>query len=248
MIELKSVSKTFYAGTLQQVDALKVTDLILPAESFTMIIGSNGSGKSTLLNAIAGTINTQGTILIDGQNVSTWPSYKRSRKISRIFQNPLSGTASDLTVIENFRLAALRTQSKFLKIGITTSFEKMVTDKIASLNLGLENKLNQKMGNLSGGQRQILTLVMAVMAPSSVLLMDEPTAALDPRAAQVLMRSAAQLIAEHKLTVLMVTHNMKDAQQYGNRLIQMHDGSIVKHLLSEAKANLQTTTIYQWFE
>ncbi|HQU99559.1 MAG: ATP-binding cassette domain-containing protein [Bacteroidia bacterium] len=247
MIELIQVSKTFNSATPQQIAALKPINLNLPAQSFTVVVGSNGSGKSTLLNAIAGSIDVKGMIKIDGQDVTALAEYERSRLVARLFQNPLTGTAADLTVIENFRLAYLRTQSKKPTVGINETFVAQVASKVSMLELGLENKLHQKMGSLSGGQRQALTLVMAVMAPSAILLMDEPTAALDPNAAKILMQSAQQLIEANKLTALMVTHNLKDAYTYGNCIIQMHDGYMIKQLNQTEKHALKPADLYNWF-
>jgi putative ABC transport system ATP-binding protein len=185
MIEIANISKTFNTGKPNQVNAISKVSLNIKAGEFVVIVGSNGSGKTTLLNLVAGNIlpNT-GTITIDGNNVTRLPEYKRSKWIARIFQNPLLGTAGDLSIVDNFRLAAIRTQYKGLTIGKNEGFKKLVKDKIATLGMGLESKIEQPIGTLSGGQRQALTLLMSVMDTCKILLLDEPTAALDPRSAE----------------------------------------------------------------
>jgi putative ABC transport system ATP-binding protein len=173
--------------------------------------------------------------------------YKRSKWMARVFQNPFNGTAPDLTILDNFRLAALRAQPKKLSVGISAAFKKIVQDKIAMLGMGLEGKINQAMGSLSGGQRQALTLLMSVMDNTEVLLLDEPTAALDPRSAEVVLQLAETLIKQYSLTAIFVTHNLKDARQYGNRLIQMHEGRVLRDLDAKEKQALQVTTLFEWF-
>jgi putative ABC transport system ATP-binding protein len=188
-----------------------------------------------------------GTISIDGNDVTKLPDYKRSRWIARVFQNPLSGTASDLSILDNFRLAAIRTKSKGLSVGINEQFKKQVKDKIATLGMGLENKLEQPIGTLSGGQRQALTLVMSVMDTCKVLLLDEPTAALDPHSASVVMKTADKLISDFKLTAILITHNLKDAYTYGNRIIQMGEGKLLKDVPAEKKSALKQNDLFDWF-
>jgi putative ABC transport system ATP-binding protein len=248
MIELLDIDKTFNKGTVNQVNALQRLSLTVADQDFVVIIGANGSGKSTLFNIIAGAeFSTHGTIHINGRDVTTVADYKRSQWVARVFQNPLSGTAPDLTILDNFRLAALRTTSKKLRIGINEKFKQTVRDKIAGLGMGLENKLDQPMGTLSGGQRQALTLVMSVMDHTEVLLLDEPTAALDPRSAEVVMTTARQLIEQYKLTAILITHHLKDAQQYGNRLLHMQEGKITRDISGADKQALQLAEIYEWF-
>ena len=192
MISISNLSKVYNKGKANQVVALKNINLEIDAEEFAVIVGSNGSGKSTLLNSIAGSVfPTSGDIFISNTNITKRADYERSKWISRVFQNPLSGTAPDLSILDNFRLAALRTVSKKLRIGTSESFKKEVQDKIASLNMNLENKIYQPMGSLSGGQRQALTLLMSVMDTGQILLLDEPTAALDPRSAATVTRRAS---------------------------------------------------------
>ncbi|WDF53664.1 ABC transporter ATP-binding protein [Mucilaginibacter sp. KACC 22063] len=248
MIDLQSVYKTYNAGKVTEVKALSDISLAVNDGEFIVIVGSNGSGKSTLLNIIAGSVlPSSGTITIADENVTNIPDYRRSRWIARVFQNPLSGTASELSIIDNFRLAAIRTQAKGLKIGVNEAFIKQVKDKVATLGLGLENKLNQPIGTLSGGQRQALTLLMSVMDDCKILLLDEPTAALDPRSAKIVMDTADLLIKQHNLTAILITHNLKDAYTYGNRLIQMGEGAILKDYDAENKLTLQQNHLFEWF-
>jgi putative ABC transport system ATP-binding protein len=248
MIELRNISKTFNKGKVSEVTALKGISLKIEKEEFVVIVGSNGSGKTTLLNIIAGAeFSSTGSILINNTDVTRLPEYKRSRWIARVFQNPLSGTASELSILDNFRLAAIRTTKKNLIIGVNEAFKKQVRDKIATLGMGLENKLDQAMGTLSGGQRQALTLLMSVMDDTQILLLDEPTAALDPRSAAVIMQTADNLIKQYKLTAILITHNLKEAHTYGNRLIQMGEGKVLKDINSSLKASLQLPEMYEWF-
>ncbi|TZF84683.1 ATP-binding cassette domain-containing protein [Pedobacter sp. BS3] len=249
MISFRQVEKIFNKGKPNEVVALKPLDLTVADGDFLVVVGSNGSGKSTLLNLVSGSIlATKGTIYMDDVNVTRMPDYKRSRWVARVFQNPLLGTAPDLSILDNFRLAALRTTSKKLVIGSSEKFRQQVRDKIATLGMGLENKTGQLMGTLSGGQRQALTLLMSVMDDLKILLLDEPTAALDPRSAAVVMQTADKLIREYQLTALLVTHNLKEAFQYGNRIIHMHDGSVIRDVPSAEKQQLRDTDLYQWFQ
>jgi len=248
MIELSHISMSFHLGKSNEVRALQDVCLQIAAAEFVVLVGSNGSGKSTLLNLIAGNIfPTDGCIKVAGTDVSRLPEYKRSKWIARVFQNPLQGTAPDLSIIENFRLAALRTSSKRIKIGLNTQFIHEVRDRVATLGLGLEDKLNQAMGSLSGGQRQALSLLMAVMADINILLLDEPTAALDPRSAEIVLNTADKLIKEYAITAVMVTHNMKDAYQYGSRIIQLQNGMIQRDIGCQEKETLTYTDMYEWF-
>ena len=219
----------------------------MPKE-FVVVIGANGSGKSTLMNIISGAEKpSSGTIFINEDDVTNLPEYKRSKWISRVFQNPLSGTAPHLSIIENFRLASLRTQSKLLSVGINDAFKKTVQDKIAGLGMGLENKINQNMGTLSGGQRQALTLLMSVMDDTEVLLLDEPTAALDPKIAATILQTAEKIIHQLNLTAIFITHNLKDAHQYGNRLIRLQEGMIMNDLNADEKSRISASDMLEWF-
>jgi putative ABC transport system ATP-binding protein len=248
MIEIANISKTFNTGKPNQVNAISKVSLNIKAGEFVVIVGSNGSGKTTLLNLVAGNIlpNT-GFITIDGNNVTRLPEYKRSKWIARIFQNPLLGTAGDLSIVDNFRLAAIRTQYKGLSVGKNESFKKLVKDKIATLGMGLENKIEQPIGTLSGGQRQALTLLMSVMDTCKILLLDEPTAALDPRSAENVMQIADSLIKEYSLTAILVTHNLKDAGNYGSRIIQMGEGEVLRDVSSIEKSKLKQNDLFDWF-
>lgn len=248
MLVLNNISKIYNPGSEDQVTALHKVSLEVKTGEFLVVVGTNGSGKSTLLNLILGTqFPTQGNISINGKNIGHLPEYKRSPWVSMVFQNPSNGTAPELTILENFRLAALRTGKKGLGIGIGQAFRMSVAEKIATLGMGLENKLDQLMGSLSGGQRQALTLLMGVMDKTSLLLMDEPTAALDPKSAQVVMQLAQKINREMGITVILITHSMKDALQYGDRLLMFDSGNIVKDLNKDAKALLALPQILEWF-
>lgn len=248
MISIQHITKIFNKGQLNEVTALKDISLQINNGEFLVIIGVNGSGKSSLLNIIDGAeLPTSGSIEINGTDVTAFPEYKRSRWVARVFQNPNNGSAPDLTILDNFRLAALRTRQKKLRIGINAGFRKKVQEKIATLGMGLENKINQPMGSLSGGQRQALTLLMSVMDDSDILLLDEPTAALDPKSSRVVLSLADKLNKEYGMTAMFITHNLKDAQQYGNRLVQIHEGKIVKDFNTEAKSKLLLQDIYELF-
>ncbi len=248
MIRIAQAKKTFNKGTANEFVALNGIDLTIQQGEFVVVIGANGSGKSTLLNALAGNLFLDaGDIFIDQENVSKWKDFERSKYISRIFQNPVIGTASDLSILDNFRLAALRTQAKKLSTGIDAAFREKVKSKIAFLEMGLEHKLDQLMGALSGGQRQALTLVMAVMDSTKVILLDEPTAALDPKSAQLVLEKTKELVAEYKLTALLVTHEIKFAQRYGTRILQLAEGKIIRDINGKEKEATSTQDIFNWF-
>lgn len=249
MLELQHITKVFNAGKATEVAAVKDLTLRLDRQSFTVIVGANGSGKSTLLNLVAGNIYPdKGSVLLHGREIQRMPDYRRSRWIGRVFQNPLMGTAASLSIEDNFRMAALRRSSKWLKLGTGGEFRKQVAERVATLGMGLENKLTQPMGTLSGGQRQALTLLMTVMADVDVLLLDEPSAALDPRSAREVMGIANRLIVEGKLTAILVTHNINEALRYGTRLIQMENGTIVKDYDKKAKSGLDHAEVVSWFD
>lgn len=248
MIGINNIHKVFNRGKANQVNAVNGISLQINRGEFVVIVGTNGSGKTTMLNLLAGSIiPTSGTIAINGADVTRLPEHKRSRWVARVFQNPLSGTASDLSILDNFRLAAIRTKPKGLSIGIDDAFKKQVKEKIATLGMGLENKTGQPMGSLSGGQRQALTLLMSIMDTCDILLLDEPSAALDPRSADLVMRTADNLVKTFGLTAILVTHNLKDAYNYGNRIIQMGEGLILKDFDAVKKAKLQQNDLFAWF-
>lgn len=248
MIEFRQISKIFNPGQVNEVTALNAIDLRIEAGEFVVVVGSNGSGKTTLLNVIAGAVLPDaGSVRINDTDVTRLPEYKRSKWVARVFQNPLAGTAPELSILDNFRLAALRTRRKRLVIGIDEKFKTLVADKVAGLELGLENKLQQPMGSLSGGQRQALTLLMGTMDHTDILLLDEPSAALDPKSAEVVMQTAGKIIREYHLTTVFITHNMREALQYGNRIIYMANGKIVRDLAGEAKRQLKLEDMYGWF-
>jgi len=248
MITLQNIQKVFNKGEVNQVQALNDVSLNIKQGEYVVLVGSNGSGKTTLLNVISGAESvSSGKVLLNNADVTKLPEYKRSQWIARVFQNPLSGTAPDLSIIDNFRLASLRTTGKKPVIGVNSAFKRQVQERIATLGMGLENKVEQAMGTLSGGQRQALTLLMSVMDHTDILLLDEPTAALDPRSAKIILETADALIRDYKLTAVLITHNLKDAHQYGNRIIQMAEGKVLKDLDARAKGELQLTEMFAWF-
>jgi len=248
MLILNQLVKYFNKGTPSEVLALDHVSLELESKEFLVIIGSNGSGKSTLLNLIAGNyFPDEGTISINEINVTSKPDFERSKWMARVFQDPLKGTAPDLTILDNFRLASLRTKRKGFRIGINQQFKNIVREKISVLNLGLENKLDTLVGKLSGGQRQALTLLMAAMDEPKILLLDEPTAALDPRSSEIVIKLADKLIREQQLTAILVTHNLRQALDYGSRLILMDKGKVVHDFSEEKKKNIQLKEVQDWF-
>jgi putative ABC transport system ATP-binding protein len=248
MIHIKNISKIYNKGNEDEVSALKDVSIEIPQGEFVVIIGTNGSGKSTILNLLLGTqMPTHGNVIVNNIDITALPEYKRSKWISMVFQNPAHGTAPELSILENFRLASLRAGKKKLSIGINDDFRKTVEEKVASLRMGLEKKLEQPMGSLSGGQRQALTLLMGVMDKTDILLMDEPTAALDPKSSQVVMQLADKINKELGITIVLVTHSMKDALQYGNRLLMFHGGGIMRDLSSTDKSQLQLSQVQEWF-
>jgi putative tryptophan/tyrosine transport system ATP-binding protein len=242
MLKLSAITKTF------ETRALDGIDLTIAKSEYVVVIGANGSGKSSLLNIIAGTYQPDaGKVLLEGMDITHLPDYRRSRWIARMFQNPLAGTAPDLSILDNFRIASLRTTTKMPFLGNNSVFRRQVQERIARLEMNLENRIDEPIGALSGGQRQALTLLMATMAEASLLLMDEPTAALDPRSAENFMQKSAEIIAQFQLTALLITHDMRDAQKYGTRLLQMREGKIVKDLPTAEKQLLDLPAIQGWF-
>ena len=247
-LRLDQVTRYFNRGTAAEVLAIDGVSLEVKPKEFLVIIGSNGSGKTTLLNLMAGTIFPDGgNILINGTVVTSKHDYERSQWLARVFQDPLKGTAPDLTILDNFRLASLRTQRKGFHVGIDASFRALVKERISVLGLGLENKVDTLVGKLSGGQRQAITLLMASMDQPQILLLDEPTAALDPRSSEVVIHLADKLMREQALTAVLVTHNLRYALDYGSRLIFMDKGKIVQDYSGADKMNLSISNVQSWF-
>lgn len=239
MLEIKNISKTFNPGTINEKHALTQLSLNLADGDFVTVIGGNGAGKSTLLNAVAGVWPVdEGSILIDGEDITGMPEYKRAKYIGRVFQDPMMGTAPNMQIEENLALANRRGKRRGLRWGVTNAERAVYREKLATLGLGLEDRLTSKVGLLSGGQRQALTLLMASLQTPKLLLLDEHTAALDPATAKKVLELSDRIINENKLTALMITHNMTDAIKHGNRLIMMDRGRIVLDISSEEKKKL----------
>ena len=248
MLDLKNVSKTFHPGTVNARTALDDLSLHLEEGDFVTVIGGNGAGKSTLLNAIAGTFAVDsGSIAIGGQDVTRLPEFKRAALIGRVFQDPMQGTAATMQIEENLALAARRGQPRGLRWGITKEEREKYRKLLQPLDLGLENRLTAKVGLLSGGQRQALTLLMAALKRPKLLLLDEHTAALDPKTAAKVLSLSDQIVAENHLTTLMITHNMKDAIRHGNRLLMMSAGRIVLDISGEEKKKLTVEDLLHRF-
>ena len=248
MLDLKNVSKTFHPGTVNARTALDDLSLHLNEGDFVTVIGGNGAGKSTLLNAIAGTFAVDsGSISIGGQDVSRLPEFKRAALIGRVFQDPMQGTAATMQIEENLALAARRGQPRGLRWGITKAEREKYRALLQPLDLGLEDRLTAKVGLLSGGQRQALTLLMAALKQPKLLLLDEHTAALDPKTAAKVLSLSDQIVAENHLTTLKITHNKKDAIQHGNRLIMMYEGRIVIDISGEEKKKLTVPQLLELF-
>lgn len=249
MLEIKNVYKTFNAGTVNEKVALKGLDLTLEDGDFVTVIGGNGAGKSTMLNAVAGVWPIDmGKILIDGQDVTRLSEHQRAKYIGRVFQDPMMGTAATMGIEENLALAARRGVARSLRAGITKKEREEYHELLKTLDLGLEDRMTSKVGLLSGGQRQAVTLLMATLKKPKLLLLDEHTAALDPKTAAKVLELSQKIVSENHLTTLMITHNMKDAIKYGNRLIMMHEGHIIYDVRGEEKANLQVSDLLQRFE
>lgn len=248
MLWLEHVSKTFNTGTINERKALIDAQLHIAPGEFVTVIGGNGAGKSTILNAIAGTWPIDdGAIILDGINVTGLPEHKRAPFIGRVFQDPKMGTAADMQIEENLALARRRGQKRGLKWGVTKAERAEFKEKLAILGLGLEDRMTSKVGLLSGGQRQALTLLMATLMKPKLLLLDEHTAALDPATAAKVLQTTDHLIEENQLTTLMITHNMKDAIEHGNRLIMMNEGRIIYDVSGEEKKKLTREDLLQKF-
>ncbi len=248
MLELEHIDKHFNRGTPAEVRAIEGLDLTVKDGEFLVLIGFNGSGKTTLLNLISGTQTPdRGRVRIDGMDVTGLRDYQRSLWIARIFQDPLAGTAPDLSILDNFRLASLRTRPKSFRTAVDRRFRQRVKERLSVLHMGLEEKTDSLVGKLSGGQRQALTLLMAVMDRSRILLMDEPTAALDPKSSDLLIHMASSLITELGLTAILVTHDLRYAGTYGTRLVMMEGGKIRRDLDRNEKSSLTPGDLVSWF-
>ena len=249
MLELKHIYKTFHPGTINERRALCGLDLSLAKGDFVTVIGGNGAGKSTMLNAISGVFPVDaGSITIDGVEVARLPEYKRAAYLGRVFPEPITGPAASMGLEQNVALPLRGGKRRGLRWGITSQEREQFRTELATLGLGLEDRMNAKVGLLSGGQRQALTLLMATLKKPKLLLLDEHTAALDPKTAAKVLEISAKIVAEHGLTTLMITHNMRDAIQYGNRLIMMHEGRVIYDVQGEEKQKLHVKDLLQKFE
>ena len=248
MLELLNVRKTFNPKTVNEKVALNGVNLRLADGDFVTVIGGNGAGKSTMLNAIAGVWPIDsGRIAIDGYEMTHLPEHRRAMLLGRVFQDPMTGTAATMQIEENLALAARRGQRRTLRAGITRQERAAYRDKLAALGLGLEDRMTAKVGLLSGGQRQALTLLMATLKKPKLLLLDEHTAALDPRTAQKVLELSERIVTENHLMTLMVTHNMRDAIRYGNRLIMMNEGRVILDISGEGKKRLTVEMLMDAF-
>ncbi|MCI1999527.1 MAG: ABC transporter ATP-binding protein [Clostridia bacterium] len=249
MLDMINVRKIFSKGTANEKMALDRVNFSMDEADFVTVIGGNGAGKSTILNAIAGLFFVDsGKIIIDGHDVTKLPEHKRAKYIGRVFQDPRMGTATNMSIEENLAMALRRGQKRGLKKGITHDEKDKFRTYLEELDLGLENRMSEKAGLLSGGQRQAVTLIMATMTKPKLLLLDEHTAALDPKTAKKVLDLTRKIVAEDKLTALMVTHNMRDAIKYGNRLMMMHNGNVLLDLKEEKKKNLEVGDLLMMFE
>jgi len=249
MLNITNVRKTFNKGTINEKKALQGINLHLDPGDFVTVIGGNGAGKSTMLNMIAGVYPIDsGKIEIDGVNVSRTPEYIRAKYVGRVFQDPMRGTAAGMQIEENMALALRRGEKRGLGWGVTSKEREIYREELKRLGLGLEDRMTSKVGLLSGGQRQALTLLMATLKKPELLLLDEHTAALDPKTAAKVLSLTEEIIHEQHLTALMVTHNMKDAIQIGNRLIMMHEGKIIYDVKGEEKKKLTIENLLHKFE
>lgn len=249
MLRIDNISKTFNPGTITEKVALRGVSLHLEPGDFVTVIGGNGAGKSTLMNSIAGTYGVDtGSISIDGVDITKWPEHKRAKFIGRVFQDPMMGTAANMQIEENLAIASRRGKTPTLAWSSHSSQREKFREQLKSLNLGLEDRLESKVGLLSGGQRQALTLLMATLVEPKLLLLDEHTAALDPKTAAQVLALTKDIVSSKKLTTLMITHNMRDALACGNRLIMLYDGRILLDVKGEEKKNLTIKDLLAMFE
>ena len=249
MLEIKNIYKTFNAGTINEKKALQGLSLTLKDGEFCTVIGGNGAGKSTMMNAVAGVWPVDsGAILVDGVDISGLCEYQRASMLGRVFQDPMTGTAADMQIVENLALAARRgSRRSFLRWGVPKAEYETYRELMKTLDLGLENRMTTKVGLLSGGQRQALTLLMATLKKPKLLLLDEHTAALDPKTAAKVLDATQRIVEKDHLTTMMITHNMRDAIAYGNRLVMMYDGHIVVDVSGEEKKHLTVEQLLNLF-
>lgn len=249
MLNLENIYKTFNKNTVNEKMVINDLSLHLRKGDFVTVIGGNGAGKSTILNLIAGVYPPDnGKIILDGESMTSLPEYKRAKHLGRVFQDPMMGTATNMEIQENLALAYRRGKHRGLRWGISKEEKSLYMDKLKNLDLGLEDRMSSKVGLLSGGQRQALTLLMAALTQPKILLLDEHTAALDPKTAERVMDLTQKIVTSNNLTTLMVTHNMKQAILYGNRLIMMYEGKIIYDVEGEEKSKLKVTDLLQKFE
>lgn len=249
MLDIEELYKTFNAYTINEKRVLKGLNLTLAESDFVTVIGGNGAGKSTMLNMIAGVhYPDSGSIRLDGMDITRMPEFKRASYLGRVFQDPMMGTAAGMEIEENLALAFRRGKRRGFGWGITKAEKELYVEQLRKLDLGLENRLSTKVGLLSGGQRQALTLLMSALKNPKLLLLDEHTAALDPKTAQKVLELTEKIVAENSLTAIMITHNMKHAIQYGNRLVMMHEGKIIYDVSGEEKKNLHVKDLLDKFE
>ena len=249
MLEIRELYKTFNFGTPDEVSALRNLNLTIEQSAFVIVIGTNGSGKSTLLGAVAGTfLADSGTISLAGSDVTGWPEHRRAKLIGRVFQNPFSGTAPNMSIAENLALAIRRGQRRGMGWAMTTQLKQQIRERISTLGMGLEDRLHSPSGSLSGGQRQALTLLMATWVKPKLLLLDEHTAALDPKSADHVIRLTEETVSRERLTTLMVTHSMHQAASLGGRLLMMHRGQIIHDFRGAEKRRLRAADLLTRFE
>ncbi len=249
MLSAQDLHITFNPGTPIETRALRGMSLEIPAGQFVTVIGSNGAGKSTFLNAISGDLGVDsGRIAIDGLDVTRQPVWSRAQRVARVFQDPMAGTCEDLTIEENMALAQQRGTRRGLRGAVKASERAMYRERLATLGLGLENRLTDRIGLLSGGQRQAVSLLMAALQPSRILLLDEHTAALDPRTAEFVLQLTSRIVAENQLTTMMVTHSMRQALDVGQRTVMLHQGQVVLDVSGEERARMDVPDLLQMFE
>lgn len=249
MLELKNITKTYNPGTVNEICFFKDFNLTIEDGSFVSVVGSNGSGKTSMLNIICGSIDIDaGQVIMNGEDISRQKEYVRHQRIGRVFQNPSFGTVPDMTIMENMSIAENKGQPFNLTKGVAKSRRKAYQEMLSPLGLGLEEKMDVKVGSLSGGQRQALALLMSTMTPIDFLILDEHTAALDPKTAEIIMELTGKIVAEKKLTTIMVTHNLRYALEYGDRLLMMHEANVIMDRAGDEKKNTDLKEILAKFD